>query len=137
MPEQHEREQSVQSLYLDEHGREMPNPTPMQPAVGYKKQPSIGDLMRQAIRQASLEAAQAGHETEEEANDFDVGEDVEPHSPWESEFEPDPMLDHMLALRSEPPRPAAQQPASPSAPQAAPSHPSSGPAQRPLDAPAK
>lgn len=133
MEEKFERERSVQSLYLDEHGRELPNPTPMQPAVGYKKQPSIGDLMRQAIRQASLEAAQAGHETEAEANDFDVGEDVEPHSPWESEFEPDPMLDHMLALRSEPPRKASPTSATPTAdnkpvsiPPAKPSEPSAG-----------
>jgi len=137
MAENHEREQSVQSLHLDEYGRELPNPVPMQPAINYKKQPSIGELMRQAIRQASLEAAQQGAETEQEANDFDVGEDLEPHSPWESEFEPDPMLDHMIALRSEPPRQAAKPPASSSAPETPPSNPSSGPAQRPLDAPVK
>jgi len=139
MQEKMLREQSVQELYLDENGHEMPNPTPMQPAVGYKKQPSIGEMMRQAIRQASLEARQMGAETEEEANDFDVGEDLEPSSPWENDFEPDPMLDHMLALHSRPPQqPAPQAPApSPSVPPGTPAIPSSGPAQRPLDAPQK
>jgi len=139
MQEKMLRERSVQDLYLDEYGHEKPNPTPMQPAVGFKKQPSIGDMMRQAIRQASLEARQMGAETEEEANDFDVGEDLEPSSPWENEFEPDPMLDHMLALQSRPPQqPAPQAPASSTSVRpGAPSNPSSGPAERPLDAPQK
>lgn len=114
MQEKMLREQSVQELYLDENGHELPNPTPMQPAVGYKKQPSIGELMRQAIRQASYEARMMGAETEEEANDFDVGEDQEPSSPWENDFEPDPALDHMLALASRPPVTAAP-PTAPSA----------------------
>lgn len=126
MSENHEYEQSVQSQYLDEHGREKPNPTPMQPPIGYKKQPTIAEQMRAAIRQASLEAAQMGQETEEEANDFDVGEDMEPHSPWEHDFDVDPALEHMLALRSKPPAKKEVQQAPPSAPVAPPSSSSSG-----------
>lgn len=101
------REQSVQSQYLDEFGREKPNPTPMEPPVGYVKRRSIADTIREAIRNASLEARQAGAETEEEANDFDVGEDFDPTSPYEHDFELDPTLEAMLALQSAPP---AQQP---------------------------
>lgn len=96
-------ERSVQSQYLDEHGRELPNPTPMAPPIGYKKSLSIAEQMRQMIRMASYEASTAGAETEEEANDFDVGEDMEPHSPWENDFEIDPALEAMIALQSRPP----------------------------------
>jgi len=97
------RERSVQSQYLDAEGRELPNPTPVAPPVGYKRQPTIAEQMRQMIRQASYEASQMGAETEAEANDFDVGEDMEPDSPYENDFEPDPALEHMIALRSRPP----------------------------------
>lgn len=126
MKETHELEQSVQSLYLDENGHEKPNPVPMQPPVGYRRQPTIAEQMRMMIRTASLEAAQAGAETEEEANDFDVGEDMEPHSPWENDFEPDPALDHMLALASMPPVQAtAAAPSPAAAPRVATSQPES------------
>jgi len=107
-------EQSVQSLYLDDKGRELPNPVPMQPPVGYVKRPSIAEQMRAMIQQVSYEASMAGQETEEEANDFDVDEDFEPESPWEHEFEVDPTMEAMLALRSRPPVKA--QPASAPAP---------------------
>lgn len=102
--EQHPlREQSVQSLYLDEHGREVPNPIPMQPPIGYVRRDSIADQMRRMIQQVSEEARMAGAETEEEANDFDIGEDFEPSSQWEDNFEVDPTLEAMLALQSKPP----------------------------------
>jgi len=121
-------EQSVQSQYLDAHGRELPNPVPMAPPVGYKKSLSIAEQMRQMIRLASHEAATAGAETEEEANDFDVGEDMEPGSPWENDFEIDPALEAMIALQSRPPAHPAQ-PAPPSR-AAEPPAPSSGTANQ-------
>lgn len=113
MKEDFRREVSTQEINLDHNGHEMPNPTPMQPPVGYRRQKTIAEQMREMIRQASLEAAQAGAETEEEANDFDVGEDMEPSSPWESDFEPDPALDHMIALASRPPQQESPPPATP------------------------
>jgi len=103
------REQSVQSRYLDAAGREIPNPTPLAPPVGYVKRPTIAEQMRQMIRQASYEAANMGAETEEEANDFDVGEDMEPNSPWEHDFDIDPAYEMMLARQSAPPRPEPAQ----------------------------
>lgn len=129
------REQSVQSRYLDDHGREKPNPTPVAPPVGYKKQKSMMEIIREQIRQASLEARDMGAETEEEANDFDVGEDFDPESPYEHDFEPDPALEHMLALQSAPPQPAPASPAPPQnapgvpAPPAEPSQPAAVPAK--------
>jgi len=101
------RERSVQSQHLNAAGQELPNPVPLSPPIGYVKPVSIADQIRQAIRQASFEAQMAGMETEEEANDFDVGEDTEPHSPWENDFEIDPALEAMIALRSQPPAPPA------------------------------
>lgn len=109
---QSRREHSVASLYLDEHGRELPNPTPMAPPIGYQKPISIAEQMRQMIRMASYEASMAGAETEEEANDFDVEEDMEPHSQWEHPFDPDPELEAMLALQSRAPSPDAPTPPS-------------------------
>lgn len=97
-------EQSVQSRYLDADGREIPNPVPMQPPVGYRKQPTIAEQMRAMIRQASLEAAQSGMETEEEANDFDVDDEYDPTSPWEHDFDPDPAMEVMLARQSAKPK---------------------------------
>lgn len=139
MEENHQRERSVQQLYLDKNGHETLNPTPMQPPVGYIRQPTIAEQMRQMIRTASLEAAQAGAETLEEAEDFDVGEDMEPHSPWENDFDPDPMLDHMLALASRPPLPevgAAGAPSAPVAPTSASPSPSTQPSSNPSRGPA-
>lgn len=97
------KEMDVQSRYLNKYGQERPNPVPMAPPIGYKRPISIADQIREAIRAASFEAYMAGAETEEEANDFEVGEDEEPSSRWESEFEIDPALEAMLALQSAPP----------------------------------
>lgn len=104
-------EQSVQSLYLDELGREKPNPYPLEPPVGYRKQPTIAETMRQMIRQASEEAKMAGAETEEEANDFDIDDEFDPSTPYEHDFEPDPVLERMIALQSKPPKAAPAEPA--------------------------
>lgn len=73
----------------DGYGREIPDPTPMAPPLGYVRQPTMVDIMRDMIRshQLAQEAAAAGYETFEEADDFDVGE-VDPYSPYEGEFEP-------------------------------------------------
>lgn len=116
-------EQSVQSLYLDEYGREKPNPYPLEPPIGYKKQPTIAELMRQAIRQASEEARSAGYETEEEANDFDIDDEFDPSTPYEHDFEPDPLMERMIALQSRPPKKEPAAPAAGPAPTPAPAGP--------------
>lgn len=123
-------EQSVQEIYLDGRGREKPNPTPIAPPVGYRRQPTIAEQMRQMIKQASYEAAMQGKETEEEANDFDVGEDFEPNTPYEHDFEPDPALEHMLALQSRPPAPPKDTQGSGEAAPATPPAPTTPPAAK-------
>lgn len=83
-------------------GREIPNSTPMEPPIGYKKQPSIFDQVRAMVRSDKLkqEAINAGMETFEEADDFDLDEDEDPHSKYENEFDPIPETDRR-ALRGE------------------------------------
>jgi len=133
MKENNESEISVQEQYLDHNGHELPNPTPMQPPVGYVRHKTIAEQMREMIRMASYEAAAAGAESEEEANDFDVGEDMEPSSPWEHDFEVDPALEAMIALQSKPPRKEGAQ-AEPVPPLSSPSN--LGEVQQPSSVPA-
>lgn len=78
-------------VILDDKG-EYPDPTPMSPPLGYKKQPSMVQLMREMIASNDLRKAAeaAGMETFEEADDFTVddpeGDMVD--SPHENEFDP-------------------------------------------------
>lgn len=72
-----------------ERGREIPDPTPMAPPVGFKPAPSLADQIREMVRSERLarEVAEAGYETFEEADDFDVGDDFDPSTPYEESFD--------------------------------------------------
>lgn len=114
------REQAVRQLYLDAYGREVVDPTPMAPPIGYVRAPSIAEQIRAAIQTASHEAGQRGAETIDEANDFEPDDEDDPYSQWENEdeFELDPAMEMMLARASRPPEggtSAASAPQSPSA----------------------
>lgn len=76
--------------YLDDFGREKPDPIPMAPPIGYVKQESLSDKIRSMVRSEHLRIAamEAGAETFEEADDFEVGEDYDPKSPYEEVFDP-------------------------------------------------
>lgn len=75
---------------LDHAGREIPDPTIVPPPLGYKKQPTMAEYIRNMIRGEKLrqEAEAAGAETFEEADDFEVGDDYDPQSPYEGNFDP-------------------------------------------------
>lgn len=62
---------------------------PMAPPLGYIKQPSVTERIRDMVRSEHLRLAAeaAGQETFEEADDFEVGEDFDPHSPFEENFD--------------------------------------------------
>lgn len=77
-------------IFLDDFGREIPDPTPMAPPVGYKRQPTMVEIIRQQIQGEALRraAAEMGKESWQEADDFDVGDDYDPTSPWEEQFDP-------------------------------------------------
>lgn len=114
---------------LSPQGRyEMPDPTPMDPPIGYKKQPTMMERVRELIRSEQLAAAirSQGAETFEEADDFDTGEDDDdPYSPYEEHFEPEvpdaslpPQVASALtpALAPEPSLPGGASPASGASP---------------------
>lgn len=76
---------------LDEFGKFEPDGTPMAPPIGYKKQPSMVEIVRNMVRSERLAAdlAAAGHETFEESDDFDVPDDPpDMRSPFENDFDP-------------------------------------------------
>lgn len=75
---------------MNERGQELPDPVPMEPPLGYKKQPSMVDIIRAQVRQeVSRRAQMAGYESFDEADDFEVEDfDPEPQAPYEAEFEP-------------------------------------------------
>lgn len=69
-----------------EDGSEKPSPKPMQPPLGYKRQPSMVEHIRAMVRseQMRLAAELEGMETFEDADDFDVADpDAEPWSKYE------------------------------------------------------
>lgn len=112
-------------------GAEILDPTPMQPPLGYKKVPTMVDhiqeMKRQIREELSRDMAAAGRETFEESEDFDTdGEEWDPTSPHENEFEPSldqlkeagqAELDRKAALQPKPsPSPSGASPEAPPAP---------------------
>lgn len=84
---------------LDKFGRELVDSRPMAPPVGYVKQPSMFQQMREMMHRASLEAAQAGEESFEEANDFYVEDDPDSRvPPSRYEFDEDAQLELEQAI---------------------------------------
>lgn len=71
-------------------GFEIPDPTPMQPPLGYKKTLSLSEQIAQQVRIAHLKILEdsAIEETEDEADDFEVGEEYEPLSKYENDHMP-------------------------------------------------
>lgn len=82
------REERKRFGALDRSGSEILDSTPMQPPIGYNPQPSMFDVMRKMIADHQREIAEAGFETPEEADDFDVQDDYDPTSPYEHSFDP-------------------------------------------------
>lgn len=76
---------------LHPDGSPILDPTPIAPPIGYKKAPSMVEIVRDMVRGERLKQAaiDAGHETFEEAEDFDIEEDpIQRSSPWVNEFDP-------------------------------------------------
>lgn len=71
----------------DEHGFEKMDPTPMQPPLGFRRTPSLHEQIRHAVMIDRLENMKL-EETEDEADDFEIGEDFEPLSPHENDHIP-------------------------------------------------
>lgn len=84
---------------LDGNGWEIPDPTPVAMPVGFKRPETLAEQVRRLVRTTiSREAAEAGAETFEESEDFDIPDDpVDPSTPFEEWY--DPVLDRGITAQ--------------------------------------
>lgn len=75
---------------LTADGAEIPDPRPLAPPVGFKKQESLFDLVRRLTQdELSRRAQEEGMDSFEDADDFeDDDEFLDPTSPYEYNFDP-------------------------------------------------
>lgn len=109
--EEHVRAPKLSAFRLDEKGRELVDSRPMEPPIGYVRRESITDQIRRMIHQVSQEAAAAGEESLEEANDFYMEDD--PSSllpPTQYENDEDYVLEFQLEQSRKAQMRAAEQP---------------------------
>lgn len=86
--------------------KEVLDPTPVAIPLKYTRMSRHNETIRQMIRsELSRVAEDAGHETFEEADDFEI-DDLDPTSPYEQEFEGLPVreLKARLEASKEPPK---------------------------------
>lgn len=130
-PSENEKEEQYPQVNLhdlrhDKEGREHLDPTPMQPPLGYKRQPSLSEQIRAQV--AAHHAALLDHDPEslEEADDFDVDDEIDPHSKWENDFEPSVKelkrraMERQAEEAAQPPPPPTSKPVPGSTPAASP-----------------
>lgn len=68
----------------DRFGREVPDQTPVEMPLGFKRPRPLNEVVQELIRKEFSRQAEAqGQETFDEANDFDVDDDEFPVSPHE------------------------------------------------------
>ena len=73
---------------LNEHGHEILDPQPVARPLNWNAPEPLESMIRRYIRtELSRHAADEGHETFEEADDFDVDDDFDPTSPWELNYD--------------------------------------------------
>lgn len=77
------------NIELDGHGHEVVDPEPMAVPAGFKKPETLSQTVARLLRKASDEAAEAGGETMEEADDFDIDDEFDPSTPYEMFFDSD------------------------------------------------
>jgi hypothetical protein len=77
-------------------GSEKPDPKPMNIPVGFKKPQNLKEQIHQMIKNERLihEMEAAGMETFEDADDFDIGDDYDPTSPYEMDFDQEQYSHH-------------------------------------------
>lgn len=91
---------------LDKNGHEILDSTPVARPIKFNQRPMPLDEIKAALRLFSEEAARNGQETFEEAEDFDVGDDAEPYSPYEHPTD-EQLSAFVEELRATTPKPAA------------------------------
>lgn len=75
---------------LDHHGHERGSDKPIAMPTGMKRPETLQEQISRLVRSEHFNRAmgQPDHETYDEADDFDVGEDYDPLSPYEQVFDP-------------------------------------------------
>lgn len=74
---------------LNEDGHEVGDPDPIALPAGFKIPETLAMQVQRLVRShISRQAAEAGFETFEEAEDFEVGDDNDPSTPYETFFDP-------------------------------------------------
>lgn len=94
---------SEPSIGLDELGREVPDPTPIEVPFRLRGQESVDQRVARLVAASlSRHAAEQGFETEEEANDFDIDDDDATERQTEYELLGDEELaDHLTRATTE------------------------------------
>lgn len=121
----------------DDKGLFYPDPTPIAPPVGYVRSPTIAEQIRTMVRSEALKhhADTQGMDTFEEADDFIIGDDYDPRSPWEEQFDGEfdvPITNQAPLARD----PEDRNPPTPPPPQNQPAETGGGAAGLPKQAPA-
>lgn len=87
----------VRKALHDENGHEVPDQRPVAVPAGFKRPETLAEQVQRLVRGSlSRQAAERGFETFEESEDFDVGDEVDPASRYETFF--DPILGRDLSL---------------------------------------
>jgi len=76
-------------LKFNDRGEEIMDKTPISKTLRVRPQSEYQRIRALIKQELSQEARNQGFETEAEANDFAVGDDYDPTSPFEESFDPD------------------------------------------------
>lgn len=109
-------------------GAELPNPTPIDPPIGFvPAEPIHEQIKRMVLREMAAQQGLSEDDSLEELDDFDVGDDYDPESPWEEQFWPE---SHWPPAGTVPEEPPVETPSKtpPEAPPEAPKPPPTPPA---------
>lgn len=69
----------------DEDGKEIVDAKPVAIPAGFRRPETLAEQVRRLVRMEQME--DTGEETWEDANDFDVDDDFDPRSPWETIYD--------------------------------------------------
>lgn len=87
---------------LDSDGSEILDPRPMALPIGFERPESIQDTIRRLVtdRQIKAELEASGVESFDEADDFEVEDDLPLESPYEENFDPQHIVTREQEIRS-------------------------------------
>lgn len=101
---------------FNSRGHEVLDQTPLEMPMQWHRPPTLEEQIKSFVRrELSMRADQAGQETFQEADDFDIDDDpIDPSSPWELHFD----QEHYTPEEAPSPPPPVQYPLPPAKVQA-------------------